>query len=318
MTISSPVIFCIFNRPDLTEQVFKKIREAKPRILLVVADGPRTAEEVTRCHEVRKIIEMVDWDCQVLTKYSDHNLGCGRCISSGLDWAFSIVEEAIILEDDCLPAPSFFPFCQSLLEYYRNDERIMHISGNNFQHCISRTDSSYYFSKYSHNWGWATWRRAWKYYDYEMKSWLEFKRMEMIETVCENIFEQLKWTIIFDQVHEGKIDTWDYQWLFTCWLNNGFSIIPNVNLVSNIGFGSDATHTTDITHQSYMLPISDIWHIKHPPLVIRHIDADAYTFDHIFGGIQMRGKYPQINKMRRRLSKLKSNIQKWVVNSLSG
>jgi len=156
MSLQVPIVFIIYNRPDLTERVFDSIRKAKPNKLLVVSDGPRFTEDVEKCKCVRAVIDKVDWDCEVLKNFPEVNLGCRKRVSSGLDWVFSEVEEAIILEDDCLPAPSFLSFCQTLLERYRDDERVMHISGNNFQFGISRTEYSYYFSKYTHLWGWAT------------------------------------------------------------------------------------------------------------------------------------------------------------------
>ena len=164
MSLSTPVAFIIFNRPDTTEIVFETIRQAKPSKLLVVADGPRTdrSGEVEKCTATRAVIERVDWECEVITNYSDVNLGCKRRVSGGIDWIFSQVEEAIILEDDCLPAPSFFQFCQTMLERYRYDDRISMIGGSNYQQENSRTSDSYFFTKYAHIWGWATWRRAWK------------------------------------------------------------------------------------------------------------------------------------------------------------
>ncbi|MEN2383889.1 MAG: hypothetical protein KA716_33360 [Gloeotrichia echinulata DEX184] len=155
MPLSTPIGFFIFNRPDLTAQVFEAIRQTKPHKLLVVADGPRFPEEEEKCLKTREVIKSVDWDCEVLTNFSEINLGCKYRVYSGLDWVFSQVEEAIILEDDCLPTPSFFYFCQTLLQRYRDDERVMHISGNNFQFGQSRTPYSYYFSKYNHIWGWG-------------------------------------------------------------------------------------------------------------------------------------------------------------------
>lgn len=225
MCFSTPVAFFIFNRPDKTRAVFESIRKIQPKKLLVVADGPRFSEEIIKCDQARSVIEQVDWDCDVLTNLSDKNLGCKYRISSGLDWVFSEVEEAIILEDDCVPALSFFDFCQDMLKYYRYDERVMHIAGNNFQSGKSRTDYSYYFSKYTHIWGWASWRRAWKFYDVDMHTWPECKKLKLICSVFDSRDEQQYWTEIFDSVYEGRIDTWDYQWYYTCWFQNGISTL---------------------------------------------------------------------------------------------
>src|SRR5882672_10898679 len=194
MSITVPVAFLIFNRPDLTEKVFNAIAAAKPPKLLVVADGPRSAEEAEKCAKARAVLERINWPCELLTRFAERNLGCGPNVSRGLSWVFSQVEEAIILEDDALPVPSFFDFCQTLLERYRDDERIMHVGGTNVQGGQSRTNYSYYFSKYNHGCAWATWRRAWKYYDYEMKTWPEFKESGLLEDICENEFEVSYWT----------------------------------------------------------------------------------------------------------------------------
>ena len=161
--LKTPVAFIIFNRPSLTQIVFNTIRQAKPKQLFVIADGARFPEEKEKCQQARDIIRQVDWDCEVLANYSDVNLGCGKRISSGISWVFEHVEAAIILEDDCLPHLSFFRYCENLLDYYRDDERVMAIGGDNFQDGNKKTPYSYYFSKYPHVWGWATWRRAWKH-----------------------------------------------------------------------------------------------------------------------------------------------------------
>jgi hypothetical protein len=175
--IKTPVAFLVFNCPDTTIRVFEEIRCARPPKLLVVADGPRADRpgEADKCQAVRAVIETVDWPCEVLKNYSDVNLGCKIRVSSGLDWVFEQVEEAIILEGDCLPHPTFFRFCEELLETYRDDERIGMISGDNFQFGRKRGDASYYFSRYNHIWGWASWRRAWQHYDRNMAIWPKFR-----------------------------------------------------------------------------------------------------------------------------------------------
>lgn len=280
MSLATPVAFLIFNRPELTKIVFAAIRQAKPCKLLVVADGARFPEEVEKCQKTRDIINQVDWECEVLTNFSEINLGCKQRISSGLSWVFSEVEEAIILEDDCLPSPSFFQFCQTLLEYYRHDSRVMHISGNQFNSSQDKT-SSYYFSKYGGIWGWASWRRAWQYFDLDMKSWPEFKANQIMKSICSNPHEELYWTNIFDRAFKDEINTWDYQWLYTRWIQNDLSIMPKTNLVSNIGFGFDATHTSSSSPLA-KLPATDIWDIKHPLFMVRDTNTDNYTFEHYY------------------------------------
>jgi len=307
MYLSTPVVLLIFNRTDLTEIVFEAIRQVKPKKLLVVADGPRFAQEAEKCEKSRDVIQKIDWECELLTNFSEINLGCKQRVSSGLDWVFSEVEEAIILEDDCLPNPSFFSFCETLLEHYRYDERVMMISGDNFQLSNSRTEYSYYFSKYTHIWGWASWRRAWQYYDVNMKTWEEYKKIGLIGSVCNDWYEQKYWTDIFDQVFHGTINTWDYQWLYTCWCQNGLSIIPSCNLVSNLGFGSDATHTVNDSPWR-RLPTTDIYKIEHPPFMVRNLDGDRYTFDYLFEGKKMRENDTLIRKLRGQLSSIKRKL----------
>ncbi len=312
MSLSTPIAFLIFNRPDLTQMVFEMIAKAKPKMLLVVADGPRFPEEEEKCEQARAVIERVDWDCEVLTNFSDNNLGCGRRISSGIEWVFSKVEEAIFLEDDCLPVESFFTYCQELLEYYRHDTRIMTINGNNFQSGQCRTEYSYHFSKYNGCWGWASWRRAWKHYDYEMKTWLKFKRTGMLKMVCSDPYEQEFFTKIFDSMCENpdREDAWSHQWKYACWSQNGLAIEPRVNLVANLGLGrSDATHTTG--HNPLLAEISktqEMGEIKHPPFVVRHRDADTYIFDYVIGGKMMKKQDTLPGKLHQSLSAILKKI----------
>lgn len=283
-TLNTPVAFVIFNRPDLTQIVFNAIRQAQPKQLFVIADGPRFPEEAEKCQQVRDIIKQVDWDCQVLTNYADNNLGCRERVSSGISWVFEQVEEAIILEDDCLPHPSFFHYCENLLDYYRDDERIMAISGDNFQDGNQRTPYSYYFSKYNHCWGWATWRRAWKHWHFNPEKWIEFRDTGLIKFICNDSYEEKYWTQVFNTLFlEGKPNSWAYPWTFACWSQSGLTALPNVNLVSNIGFGSGGTHTFGESPLANMA-VKDIGEIIYPPFVVRHIEGDSYTFDHHFGG----------------------------------
>jgi hypothetical protein len=311
MSLSTPVGFIVFNRPDLTEQVFSAIAQAKPKRLFVVADGPRPDRpgEAEKCEQVRSIIQKVDWDCDVLTNFSDVNLGCGRREASGFDWVFSQVEEAIFLEDDTLPSPSFFSFCEAMLDRYRDDQRIMHINGDNSVN-QGRSHYSYYFSKYMHSWGWASWRRAWQHYDYSMKTWPEFREAKLLEYICEDQYELKYWTNIFEQMYKDPqvIDTWDYQWIYACWSQAGMVIAPNKNLISNLGFNrQDAAHTVGDSSRS-KLGTANIWEIAHPPFVVRHREADNYTFDHVFSGKTMKEQDKLSAKIRHRLSAIKRRV----------
>lgn len=277
--LRTPVAFIIFNRPDTTERVFAEIAKARPPKLLVVADGPRANRpgESEKCAVTRDIIKRVDWDCEVLTNFSDVNLGCKRRVSSGIDWVFEQVPEAIILEDDCLPHPSFFRFCEEMLERYRHDTRIMAVSGDNFQFGQKRGTYSYYFSRYNHVWGWASWRRAWQHYDVNMRAWPAIRDDRWLAGVLDDARQCDYWTNVFERVHGGLIDTWDYQWTFACWIQNGLTVLPQTNLISNIGFGVDATHTQSASVFAE-LPVHEMgFPLQHPPYMLRDAVADGFT-----------------------------------------
>jgi hypothetical protein len=309
MPCSTPVVFLIFRRPDLTARVFEAIRQAQPAKLLVVADGPRNEAEAVLCQQARAVTEQVDWDCEVLRNYADVNLGCRKRVSSGLDWAFEQVEEAIVLEDDCLPHPSFFRFCQELLDRYRTDQRIWCISGNNFQDGQRRGEGSYYFSNYNHCWGWASWRRAWQHYDHALTNWSAFRDGKYLDGILDSDLEVQYWQGIFERLYSlGEPNSWAYAWTFTCWLNRGLTALPNVNLVSNIGFRGDGTHTLGESRLANM-PVADIGELQHPAFVARDRSADMYTFDHHFGGLQLKHNQQIHVKIKRKVSTLKNMIK---------
>lgn len=276
--LQTPVAFLIFNRPDTTARVFAEIARAKPPQLLIVADGPRPDRpgEEEKCAAARAIVEQVDWDCQVMHNYADSNLGCKRRISSGLDWVFKNVEEGIILEDDCLPHPTFFRFCEELLIRFRDDERIMMISGDNFQFGRQRTRYSYYFSRYAHIWGWASWGRAWQHYDVNLRLWAEIRQGNWLQDLLGNRKKVGFWTETFNAVSAGEIDTWDHQWTFACWAQNGANIMPKVNLVENIGFSPDATHTNG-KNKTPSIAEPMVFPLDHPPYYIWDSLADRNT-----------------------------------------
>lgn len=308
--MKTPVAFIIFNRPDTTAIVFESIRQAKPLKLLVVADGARQGKvgEAEKCAAARAIIDRVDWECEVLTNYSDVNLGCRKRVSSGLDWVFEQVEEAIILEDDCLPHSSFFDYCQELLVHYRDDDRIWCISGGNYQDGQLRGDGSYYFSNYNHCWGWASWRRAWQQYDRDLSNWPAFRDGCYLESILDSQLEVDYWQDIFDRLDSlGEPNTWDYAWTFTCWQNRGLTTLPNVNLVSNLGFRSDATHTFGESELANM-PVENIGKLQHPTFMVRDRSADMYAFHRYFGGLEMQEAQRWYNRLRRRLGNIKRKI----------
>jgi hypothetical protein len=266
--------------------VFESIRKVQPSKLLVIADGPRQDKEgeSVLCALTRSILDSVDWPCEVIKNYSDVNIGCNKRVSSGLDWVFDQVEEAIILEDDCLPDPTFFRFCDELLEKYRYDERLMVISGDNFQIGRRRTSESYYYSRYNHCWGWATWRRAWQLYDIEMTSWSDIRDNDWLTDLLIDPLAVRYWKNTFQKVYDNQVDTWDFRWTFACWINNGLSILPSVNLVSNIGFTDQGTHTQYHNHTFANIPTEAMqFPLNHPSYMIRDRRADAFTQSYMFG-----------------------------------
>lgn len=264
--MKAPVAFFIFNRPQLTAKVFEGIRQAKPNKLFIIADGPRSArpDDRDKCAATRAVVEQIDWDCEVFRNYSEVNLGCGRRVSTGISWVFEQVEEAIILEDDCLPHPTFFPFCEQLLEKYRNEPKIMSISGTNWLGQWKSEQQSYHFNFCGGIWGWATWKRAWQGYDYEIKLWSNRKIRQEIKDFIED--EQIfKWyDQVFSQAYRGEINAWSYQWMFQCLFHSGLEVVPSVNLISNIGFGEEASHTknpydfrSNLPQHSMLFPLKE-------------------------------------------------------------
>jgi len=277
--LRTPVAFLIFNRPDTTKKVFAEISRARPTKLMVVADGPRAdhPEDEAKCRQAREIVERVDWECEVLKNYSDVNLGCKQRVSGGLDWVFQTVDRAIILEDDVLPHPTFFRFCDELLDRYAEDERIGAICGCNFLDGTKRFPGSYYFSRYNHVWGWASWARAWKHFDANMKLWPQVRDNNLLRGVIENKKILAYWSGRFEAIYKGEIDTWDYQWMFACWAQSMCAILPEVNLVQNLGFRADATHTKDSTAIEASLTLEPLrFPLVHPETLMRNAAADAY------------------------------------------
>jgi hypothetical protein len=280
----TPILFLIFNREDTAQKVFDAIRRQKPKYLFVAADGARKHKpgEAETCQRVRDIIKQVDWDCELKTLFREENLGCKLAVSSAITWFFENVEQGIILEDDCLPDPSFFPFCEELLNKYKDDTRIGHISGNNFLPGIIEERINYDFCSYSHIWGWATWRRAWKNYDVNFPFWSKQKNKRSF-LFCNKCDEFYFSSFISDAINNRNgINTWDTQWLFTLRLQNQLSIYPSANLVINIGLGNpNATHTTK--HSKQLVPASPVsFPLKHPEYVLCNKEIDNNTMKKLF------------------------------------
>ncbi len=244
MAFETPILFLVFNRPDLTQKVFETMRNCQPSRLYVAADGPRPHKsgEFELCAETREVIEQVDWDCAVRKLYREENLGCGRAVSEAITWFFEQESEGIILEDDCLPDASFYPFCHEMLTRYRDNEKVGSVSGNNFLPPGMRAVAPYGFSKYAQIWGWATWARFWKNYDFEL-SGEEEEWEEIIQGVNPIEYHARYWIEVFRAMKSGLLDTWDYQVIFSAWKNGFVHVYPSRNLISNLGYGQDATHT---------------------------------------------------------------------------
>ena len=283
-SLQTPVVFVVFNRPDCTAQSLAVIRAARPRRLYVVADGPRVdrAGEAALCAGVRALVERgVDWPCEVIRDYAPANLGCARRVSSGLDAAFARETEAIILEDDCVPDPTFFRFCAELLARYRDDPRVAQIGGCTFQGTGLPTPASYYFSRYPHCWGWATWRRAWRLYDPAMPEWQGRGHAWLAEWVPDPA-ERRVWEDCFDATARGQIDSWAYRWTLAVWRQGCFSILPAHNLVSNIGFDRSATHTRKASSVAFMAVAPMSFPLMHPESLARDAAADERTSRRVF------------------------------------
>jgi hypothetical protein len=325
----TPVALIIFNRPELTARVFAQIAKAKPPKLFVIADGPRPnhPEDAGKCAAAAAVLAQIDWDCEVLENYSDVNLGLARRTITGITWVFEQVEEAIILEDDCVPHPTFFRFCEELLDKYREDERVMEIAGINFEFGQKSTTSSYFFCYHNVNWGWATWRRAWRHFDFTLRLWPMLRNTSWISDIIRDTRAAEYWTQMFDGAYAftglrptdhdlpyelrdgrklaelfdslrqfgliratqaggsawpGEFSTWDYQWSFACWVQNGLTVMPTSNLVSNAGFGPDGTHTRCSPEQDKRacLPTEPmVFPLRHPPFVVPDREADRHLFE---------------------------------------
>lgn len=273
---NTPVLLLVFNRLDTTQKVLEKIKKAQPKRLYVAADGPRNAEEAQKCNEViNSIINQIDWDCSVKTLFRDKNLGCRKGVTQAITWFFEHEPEGIILEDDCLPSDSFFGFCSQLLEKYRDDERVGHISGSNDQCGNKRGDGTYYFSALTGVWGWAGWRRVWKDYDLEIKSYPLFEQLNYLEKMPSHAPFLAYWRHKFKTHYEKPdLNSWDFQYAYLNLINNRLGINPNVNLTSNIGCS-----TTEASHAAPDNPaanrkLEELDEIKHPTFILPDTIAD--------------------------------------------
>ncbi|NJN25005.1 MAG: methyltransferase domain-containing protein [Cyclobacteriaceae bacterium] len=314
--LETPVLFLIFNRPDLTRQVFGQIRKVKPRQLFVAADGPRLnhPDDIEKCALTRQLVmDMIDWDCEVKTLFRDENLGCGLAVSQAITWFFEHVEMGIILEDDCYPDLSFFWFCAELLEYYKDDERVMMVSGTRL---INDTNDlySYFFSTIGTIWGWATWKRSWYLYDYHLEKLEVLISSRAIYNVATEDHEINARIRNLKKIKQGHFDTWDYQWTLARLINNGLSIIPSKNLISNKGCNSSGTHTQSEKNSFANLQIQDcVFPINHPLVISPNKNYDKIVSKYIYPKQTNKSYYQKIrtkisnyNTKNRQLSNLKN------------
>jgi len=297
----TPLLLIAWRRPHTLRKVINAIRPVAPTRLFVACDGPNPDRpgEVDKVEATRAVIENeIDWSCTIKRLYSDVNQGCSIGPIRAITWFFDQVEEGIIIEDDCVPHPDFFSYCSTLLERYRHDMRVWSISGNNFQNGQWRGEGSYYFSQLPLCWGWATWRRCWQHYNPEIPQWPALRDSGLLETIFDDPFERNYWIKIWEKTYSKSVPItwWDYQWFFTCATNSALSIAPNLNQVSNIGFGDEATHTTNLAEPR--LADNGLGELMHPEFIVRDIAADRYTFEYHFGGAAMRRSHKILPRMK--------------------
>jgi hypothetical protein len=279
MSYPVPILLIAFNRPDTTQQVLAILQQIQPLKLYLACDGPRPnrADDRERCAAVREGLDRgINWPCEVRRLFRETNLGCRLGVSGAIDWFFEQESEGIILEDDILPVASFFPYCQELLERYRDDQRVGSIAANHHQSIVPPDGSSYYFSIYSHIWGWATWRRAWQHYHQAMDSWPEFRRQGWLEQLGGAAFAE-RWTLWIDQADQGVVDTWDLTWQLACWQQGFLVCLPKCELIRNVGFGPGATHTLD--EASPLHPPGELtFPLVHPQVMLANRRFDRESF----------------------------------------
>ncbi|MEM9219325.1 MAG: nucleotide-diphospho-sugar transferase [Cyanobacteria bacterium P01_F01_bin.150] len=286
MNFKTPILFLTFNRLNTTQAVLDSIRTVQPSRLYLASDGYRSNRkgEDELVESVRNYVSNhIDWKCEIKTLFRKKNLGCGVAVRSAIDWFFEHESEGIILEDDCVPDKSFFYFCQDLLLHYKNDERVMAINGMNVGKSDLDSKHSYSFSRYSLPWGWATWRRAWHYNNDVIKDWPAIKETNFLLNVGHgNRAFQDYWTNRFDEAYGNGNHTWDHQWILSCWWQNGLCVSPNVNLVQNIGYGEDATHTNREGMLHTLEKDTIDFPLQHPDYLHSNFEADKFIDRNLF------------------------------------
>jgi hypothetical protein len=298
----TPILFIVFNRPETTMLVFEVIRQIKPKLLFIAADGPRPdkPEDIVKCRKTRDVVGKIDWDCEVKTLFREKNLGCGKGVSGAISWFFENVNEGIILEDDCVPHREFFYYCADLLKKYGDNPSILSIAGSNFQNGKKRGSASYYFSVHNRIWGWATWKRTWESYDITLNNIEDKESVHLVNSLFREKVEKAYWLKVFNLTKGGKIDTWDFQFMFLQWKLGGLTVTPNINLVSNIGYGDDATHTKwGKKNPNFTRPVGTIYPLIHPDKIERNRKADEFYFSKF-----IKPNYNLFFRINRKLKKI--------------
>ena len=315
----TPILIIAWKRPKKTEELINKIKQINPDNLYIACDGPKNKNSLED-NKVNKTKELLLGSFEEIRQkkyfFSDNNQGCKIGVSNAINWFFENEKEGIILEDDCIPNLEFFSFCQEMLETYRHDERIWSITGHNQQNKIQRGSGTYYFSKYPRSWGWATWRRSWEKYDRDIKDWPNIKSKGILKNQLNNQREINFWEKILDNIyHYSSPNTWDYQWTLTSFLNSGLTIVPNKNLIKNIGFDEEATHTffgeQNNFVKTYQEKNNSIFPTIHPDYFVINKEADEIVDILEYSGGNKLSKIFIIKKfknLKAKFFKFKNNI----------
>lgn len=285
--VQHPVVMTVFKRYDCTKQVFEQVKKVKPKKLYVIADGPRNEEEKVKCEKVRKIFSDIDWDCELITRFLDENYGCAKNSYTGYKWVFSQEEAAIVLEDDCVPNLSFFKFCDEMLDKYKDDERIYQICGSNINGQYSQDNKSYFFHRFGSVWGWASWKRVWDQYDFEMKKWEEPGfQSKLRRNIPFRHFVQkaLNYDYYHENANTSKVSVWTAQYEFIWISQSGYCITPAANLINNIGDGEDSAHMRKKDKLCNRKTYEMEFPLSHPKILLCDVKFDDIVFNKICYG----------------------------------
>lgn len=283
-----PVLLLTWKREKEIKLILNILKKINAINIYINSDGCEFSESKSKQKDKiiqtrNSILKNIDWECKVHLKFNNKNLGCKQSVISGINWLFENEESGIILEEDCIPNESFFHFCAALLAKYENNKDIGCITGVNFQNGQKVSNSSYYFSKYNHCWGWATWKKSWDLFDADMSFWpiMQNQKNWSIDPLMRKE-ERKYWVDIFESSYQNYFDSWAYPWLASLWYRNKLTITPEYNLVSNVGFDGLATHTKNRFSISANKKTFAIEKIIHNSSIKRNAEADRYTFKNHF------------------------------------